>query len=728
MASGYWWEIIFGTRGNDVIMGSDRNNIIIAKSGDDIIYSGAGRDYVLAGRGDDIVYGGTGDDRLLGQSGNDWLVGGSGNDVVLGNSGNDTIVYDIDTNKGDYDYYHGGSGFDTLYIKVTDTELSALGLNSQDIINYFSNSNANKFVDFSSLGFTLSAKHFEDIDVNVEITNQPPVVNDTAFNIDETLPAGTIVGTVIATDPDAGDILTYTIIDGDPNGLFSIDNNGEITTTEPLDHETIAQHILTVEVNDDDGLTDTAMVTVNVNDINDAPIAPPLHIFVTEDDTAPIDLLSGASDQDGDTLSVSNVMLVSGNSGLFPIENQLLYFGVATPGKPDARYYDYLQEGEEEVVVYSYDIEDGNGGVTSQTITITIAGINDAPFFGLVSSLITLEDSPPITINLLQDISDSESDPLTVQNFLTLSGIPASLVVNGSSLVADPSFYNHLSQGEIASVSYNYDISDGNGGILNVTRGFQVFGLNDAPTAIDLDNLNVNENEEEAIIGNLTVTDVDTNDSHTFDVDDPRFEVVNGQLKLKAGESLDHETAATIDVTVTATDSGDLEVDETFTINVLNDTDDDMGDTFIGGDGDDLILGGDLADIISGGNGDDILNGGGGNDTINGGNGNDTLIGGAGNDVLIGSNGDEVFVFEPGHGDDVIDDFDTASSSEVLDLSAFNLDSSQQQDLQDNHITNNGDGDAVINLTSYGGGTITVSNVDANNIDLSGAVNSDIIY
>ena len=54
-------------------------------------------------------------------------------------------------------------------------------------------------------------------------------------------------------------------------------------------------------------------------------------------------------------------------------------------------------------------------------------------------------------------------------------------------------------------------------------------------------------------------------------VDDGRFEVVAGQLKLTAGTSLDHETESpTINVLVTSTDSGSETTQQTFTITVVD--------------------------------------------------------------------------------------------------------------------------------------------------------------
>src|SRR6185295_8552108 len=57
-------------------------------------------------------------------------------------------------------------------------------------------------------------------------------------------------------------------------------------------------------------------------------------------------------------------------------------------------------------------------------------------------------------------------------------------------------------------------------------------------------------------------------DSQSFQVSDSRFEVVNGQLKLKDGVSLDHESEPTVNVQVTATDTGGHQIQQDFAISV----------------------------------------------------------------------------------------------------------------------------------------------------------------
>lgn len=89
-------------------------------------------------------------------------------------------------------------------------------------------------------------------------------------------------------------------------------------------------------------------------------------------------------------------------------------------------------------------------------------------------------------------------------------------------------------------------------------------------------------------------------------------------------------------------------------------------DEIIGGEGDDFLKGGTYHDTLLGGDGNDILignrhndmlDGGAGNDRLNGGGDNDTLTGGAGNDQMKGGVGEDLFIFDTGHGQDVIEDF-----------------------------------------------------------------------
>ena len=88
------------------------------------------------------------------------------------------------------------------------------------------------------------------------------------------------------------------------------------------------------------------------------------------------------------------------------------------------------------------------------------------------------------------------------------------------------------------------------------------------PIDISLDNASVVENADGALVGRLTVNDPDAGDTHTLTVSDPRFEVEEARLKLKAGQSLDHEAEASVSLNITAVDSDGLELTRSFVLTV----------------------------------------------------------------------------------------------------------------------------------------------------------------
>ena len=94
-------------------------------------------------------------------------------------------------------------------------------------------------------------------------------------------------------------------------------------------------------------------------------------------------------------------------------------------------------------------------------------------------------------------------------------------------------------------------------------------------------------------------------------------------------------------------------------------------DTLNGSSGVDEINGLAGNDKIYAGGGNDILDGGDGNDTLWGEDGNDTLTGGAGNDTLIGGNGADTYIFNPGFGNDVLDNSDDNASADEPDIIQF---------------------------------------------------------
>ncbi|XP_043839796.1 cadherin-19 [Dromiciops gliroides] len=109
------------------------------------------------------------------------------------------------------------------------------------------------------------------IKIRVEDADEPPVFSQLEYpmEIAEETPYGTYVGTVFARDPDVTNSpVRYSIVGC---SLFSIDDNGTIIITEPLDREIDAWHNITViatEKNNSQQVSE-AHVYVQVLNVND---------------------------------------------------------------------------------------------------------------------------------------------------------------------------------------------------------------------------------------------------------------------------------------------------------------------------------------------------------------------------------------------------------------------------------------------------------------------------
>ncbi|MFY0591879.1 FG-GAP-like repeat-containing protein, partial [Roseivirga sp.] len=113
------------------------------------------------------------------------------------------------------------------------------------------------------------------VDIIITPVNDPPVGDDATVSLPEDATNGTTVHNVVASDPDAGDALTYTIVGGNDDGIFTInETTGEITVANEslLDFETTTQYDLVVRVSDEGKLTDTANITVEMTNVNEPPI------------------------------------------------------------------------------------------------------------------------------------------------------------------------------------------------------------------------------------------------------------------------------------------------------------------------------------------------------------------------------------------------------------------------------------------------------------------------
>ena len=145
----------------------------------------------------------------------------------------------------------------------------------------------------------------------IDVSNVNEAPTDVALSkssVAENQPLGTAVGTLSATDPDAGDSASFSLVAGTgsvDNGSFAISGN-TLRTNAPFDFETKSSYSIRVRTADSGGLSFETAFTITVTNANDAPVAVDDAFLAVEDTSltvGPAGVLANDTDLESDPLS-----------------------------------------------------------------------------------------------------------------------------------------------------------------------------------------------------------------------------------------------------------------------------------------------------------------------------------------------------------------------------------------------------------------------------------------
>ena len=424
-------------------------------------------------------------------------------------------------------------------------------------------------------------------DLDETPSNNPPVftAGDDPITraVAENMPAGTDVGDpVSATDADEN-TLAY-LLSGDDASAFSIDDDGQLKTSAPLNHEVKSSYTVTITVSDG-GLTDTINVTISVTDANDAPVFNkelPTTLSIAENTAAAnIGDAFTATDEDGDTLTYSIQTL-----------NDVTPFRIDTANGQlqTLRPLDFEEETSYTVTIA---VEDDNGGSDEIEVTITVTDVDEnvAPVFTDGDSATTREvaENTGAGVNIGNPVAATDADEDTLE--YTLGGDDAAAFDIGST-TGQLRTKSPLDYETENAYSVTITVSDGNGGSAEIAVTISVTDVdeNRAPIFSDGDNTTreIAENTGAGVnIGTpVAATDANSGDTLTYSLggtDASSFSIntANGQLRTHA--ALDHETQDTYSVTIMVRDGNGGSDSITVTINVT-DVDENRAPVFTDGD------------------------------------------------------------------------------------------------------------------------------------------------
>jgi VCBS repeat-containing protein len=145
---------------------------------------------------------------------------------------------------------------------------------------------------------------------------------------------------------------------------------------------------------------------------------------------------------------------------------------------------------------FTITVSDGNGGTVSQTITVNVAPVNDAPELASTQN-VAAGKNQAITIPV--NASDIDGDTLS----FTVSANPSSGTVTQSPTDSNKFIYTP-NNGFSGNDSFTVEVSDQNGGIRSQTITVAVSG-NTPPTVEAIQSITTNE--DQAFDGNVSATD-----------------------------------------------------------------------------------------------------------------------------------------------------------------------------------------------------------------------------
>ncbi|WP_018016108.1 choice-of-anchor A family protein [Teredinibacter turnerae] len=332
---------------------------------------------------------------------------------------------------------------------------------------------------------------FESFSLEIlDVNRAPQIISQPILSV---LEGSLYTYPIVIQDPDINAVLSLALLQGPEGMSLDGDNNQLVWTPTAAD---IGDHEIKIEVADELGLSDDQAYTLQVVNINDAPILSDLSSEANEDEALQIVLVG--LDVDGDTLSYELVSSPQNGtlSGEFPTISYT----------PHLNYF-----GEDHFSVIS---NDGIANSNIATVSITVLAINDAP---TVSSdpILNVAENQLYQYQILG--SDVDGDVLS---YNAITELPSGASLSSEGLL---SWIPDFSQaGEYA---INIEVSDGE---LSYIHSFDltVQNVNQAPYIAVIPEQTIAEGEELTI----TIDAVDPDgDSLTYSVEGlPSFAVLNG--------------------------------------------------------------------------------------------------------------------------------------------------------------------------------------------------------
>jgi VCBS repeat-containing protein len=358
------------------------------------------------------------------------------------------------------------------------------------------------------------------VSVTVNGINDIPIANNDTATTDEDT-ATTIAVLDNDRDIDNDTVIVSGVDTTNTQGTVTINANGTITYNpntafQYLGAGETSTDTFTYTITDGNQETNTATVTVTITGVNDAPILSPINKLGNEDTViffSETDFNNAFSDPESD--NPSQIKLLS-----LPDAGILTLNGIAvTAGQivtiADVNNLTFTPNPNfNGTTSFGWNASDGTTFAAGETVNITVNPVNDAPV--AQNDSVTTPADTAIGLNLLSNDSDADNNSLILDNLENQNTLgTVSQNADGTITYTPNPDFQSLAVGETVTDTFDYTISDGNGGTDTANVTITVTGVNDVPIAVD-DSATTSENG--AITLNLLNNDSDADDSDNLSI------------------------------------------------------------------------------------------------------------------------------------------------------------------------------------------------------------------
>ncbi len=334
--------------------------------------------------------------------------------------------------------------------------------------------------------------------VNISGTNDLPVPTVQTASLTEDVKAVALGSLRPVPDPDVNDIVTfvpqsstaglYGTLTLNANGSYVYVLNNSSAAVQGLGPGESVTDTFAYAVSDGHGGTAASTLTLTINGTNDAPTVGTASASIGEEAAGPTNALSGLlpTPYDADIRDTVSFVPQTNRAGTWGTLT-LRADGTYTYALTDSAALHSLGAGQIAYDTFAYTVADNHGASVSNTLTITVIGVNDAP--SVASATASVQEDTLLTAS---GILPAPTDPdagdrpqfvmqLSTQGqygtlFLSPAGAYTYTLNNGLPAV------HALGEGDTLTDTFTYTVTDGHGGTATNTLTVTINGTNDAPT------------------------------------------------------------------------------------------------------------------------------------------------------------------------------------------------------------------------------------------------------